>query len=289
LTAIARRLGIQTGDVTAPTTRWARGADGVRLHALDWGGAGAPVLLMHGGALCAHTWDYVALGLRAEFRLIAMDLRGHGESAWADEYSVERCIGDARALLDVLSIPRAHVVGMSLGGIIAVELTAAQPERVTSLALIDIAPGSVFGASAKMRAFVNEFPGAPSLDAAVEMALRVNPRSDPEQLRYRFNALLRQDENGVWVWKRDARRVEDYPEVVRRVEGMGQLAAAIEVPFLMVRGGRSKVLDEVAAAAFAARFVRGRWTSVSDAGHNVQEDKPLELISLLRAFWEAER
>src|SRR5947207_10964532 len=94
LRAITHRLGID-GDVSAPRTLWLEIAEGIRLRALDWGGNGAPVLLLHGGALTAQTWDYVCVGLRSEFRMIALDMRGHGESSWSDDYSIARLAADA--------------------------------------------------------------------------------------------------------------------------------------------------------------------------------------------------
>jgi pimeloyl-ACP methyl ester carboxylesterase len=285
LAAIAHKLGIPAEDLSRPSSLAFRSSDGLRLRAIDWGGDGPPVVLLHGGALSARTWDCVALGLRGQFRLIAPDLRGHGSSGWAETYSIERCVEDVDALLRQFALERVHVVGMSLGGLIAAEWAASSTQRVLSLTLIDIAPGSNFAASAKMREFVNQFPGAPDVEAAVQMALRVNPRSDPERLRYRFGELLRRDDSGNWVWKRDARRVADYPEIVRRVESLADKAAHIHAPFLMVRGERSKILDEAAAEGFAARFRQGFCSYVSDAGHNVQEDNPRELIDVLREFW----
>ena len=94
LPELARRLGVAFEDPTPPRDLTFIGADGVRLHALDWGGAGPPVLFLHGGRLTARTWDYVCLGLRSQVRAVALDMRGHGDSDWADDYTLDARVAD---------------------------------------------------------------------------------------------------------------------------------------------------------------------------------------------------
>src|SRR5258708_28517656 len=81
LPALAHRLGVSFRDATPPRHLALQGAGGVRLHALDWGGDGAPALFLHGGQLTAQTWDYVCLGLRGPGLANALHLRGHGPTA----------------------------------------------------------------------------------------------------------------------------------------------------------------------------------------------------------------
>jgi pimeloyl-ACP methyl ester carboxylesterase len=284
LGAITRRLGIG-GDVAAPRMLWFNVADGIRLRALDWGGDGAPVLLLHGGALTAQTWDYVCVGLRSEFRLIALDMRGHGESSWSDDYSIGRLAADATQTAVALGLPRLHVVGMSLGGVVAAELALTTTDLVRSLVMVDVAPGVEFDGTARMRGFLNGMTGAPSVDAVTDAAMRTSPGNDRERVAYRMNALLRQRADGVWQWRRDSRRIVDYPHILSHIERLQHRVGGFAAPFLMVRGGRSRSMPAPAAMAFASRFQDGRFVEISDAGHNVQEDNPAALIQVLRAFW----
>src|SRR5258706_6523343 len=76
LPALARRLGVSFRDARPPRHLALQGAGGVRLHALDWGGDGAPALFLHGGRLTAQTWDYFCLGLRGRVCAVSLDLRG---------------------------------------------------------------------------------------------------------------------------------------------------------------------------------------------------------------------
>src|SRR5215468_3004645 len=84
LATIADRLGIAVTDLAPPCSQSFRAPGGPNIHVLDWGGHGPPAVLLHGGSLTSHTWDYVAIALRADFRLVALDMRGHGASDWTD-------------------------------------------------------------------------------------------------------------------------------------------------------------------------------------------------------------
>ena len=284
LRAITRRLGID-GDVSAPRTLWFDLSRDVRLRALDWGGKGVPVLLLHGGALTAQTWDYVCVGLRSEFRLVALDMRGHGESSWSDNYSIVQWAADAAQTAIALRALPLHVAGMSLGGIVAAELALTTTGLVRSLAMVDVAPGVDFGATARMRGFINGMSGAPSVEAVIDAAMRTSQSSDRQRVAYRMKALLRQGADGYWKWRRDSRRTADYQHFLSHLQGLEERVGALRAPFLMVRGGRSRSMPASAAIAFSNRFHDGHFVEIADAGHNVQEDNPAALIKALRAFW----
>src|SRR5215472_5230620 len=82
LATIADRLGIAFTDLAPPRSQSFRTQDGPNIHVLDWGGQGPPAVLLHGGSLTARTWDYVAIALRADFRLAALDMRGPATPLW---------------------------------------------------------------------------------------------------------------------------------------------------------------------------------------------------------------
>jgi pimeloyl-ACP methyl ester carboxylesterase len=97
--------------------------------------------------------------------------------------------------------------------------------------------------------------------------------------------MMRRDLSGDWRWAHDDRRSPDYPALLTKVEEMVIAAEQLASPCLVVRGGRSEVFSDEAAARFAARFANGKWVAVPDAGHNVQEDNPAGLIATLSRFW----
>lgn len=285
LAAIVTRLGVPDPDLTPPVSRRVTGRSGLSLHLLDWGGEGPPVLLHHGGALTCQTWDYVAVALRRRFRLLALDMRGHGASGWASDYHLARFAEDSLDVLNSLGIERAHLCGMSLGGVAAAETALAAPHRALSLTMIDVGPGSVFEASARLRGFIQGINTAPSVEHVVTEAMRLNPLGDRERVYYRMRALLRDLPSGEVAWKRDSRRMTDFPHIMRRIGELTGRVGAFPAPALIIRGGRSRMFLEDSAAAFAALFPDGRQVTIAGAGHNVQEDQPLALASALIAFW----
>lgn len=254
---------------------------GLRLRLLDWPDDGEPLLLLHGGALTAHTWDLVCLEL-SEFRCVALDLRGHGESEWAQDYSIGANVGDVADLLAHLELGRVHIAGMSLGGTVAGHFAAAFPQAIATLTFVDVGPGVDFDATARMRAFVENAGPVETVEALVDAAIAISAHGDRDTIHYRYFRGLKPSPSGL-VWKHDQRRPRDYARILAQVDDLARLASAVSCPVLVARGGRSQVFSAAAAKAFATRFAQGRWTVIPDAGHNVQEDNPKALARALRA------
>src|SRR5262245_592393 len=122
----------------APTTG-SFDANGVKIHYLVQGD-GEPVVLLHGlHASAAMNWQLagVVKSLSAKYRVVAMDFPGHGRSDKPDDdkaYGVQM-VEDVVLLLDHLNIPKAHVVGYSMGGMVTMKLLATHPDRVKSAAV----------------------------------------------------------------------------------------------------------------------------------------------------------
>jgi 3-oxoadipate enol-lactonase len=115
----------------------------VRL-AFDVDGDGPPLLLIHGLGYCREGWGPAAALLAKHFRVIRFDNRGAGDSdAPRGPYSVGHLTRDALAVMDAASVERAHVVGVSLGGLVAQMLAAATPDRVERLVLVGTTPGGI--------------------------------------------------------------------------------------------------------------------------------------------------
>ena len=139
---------MQTPVVQTPVTHWVK-ANGLRFRCLEWPaapslpGGGPPAdalvaLLLHGLTSCAETWSLVAPALAETFRVLAPDLRGHGDTDKPGHgYDFPTINRDLTELLDGLGVRRAHVVGHSWGSNLAVSLAGHAPERVARLALLD--------------------------------------------------------------------------------------------------------------------------------------------------------
>ena len=117
--------------------QWAEVRD-LHMRYLDWGGDGTPVLALHGLASSSHWYDTVAPLLRQDFRIIAPDQRGHGQTTQAPSgYGWASVASDAVGLLDHLGVEQAAVLGHSWGSNVAVSVAAEFPARITSLVMIE--------------------------------------------------------------------------------------------------------------------------------------------------------
>ncbi|GLY38450.1 lactone hydrolase [Amycolatopsis sp. NBRC 101858] len=101
-------------------------------------GAGEPLVLLHPLALSGDLWTPLAEALSDEFQVFALDLRGHGDSAWDGKpFTIEDLADDVARTLDTLDLPAASLLGLSMGGSVAVNFAGRHPGRVRSLVLAD--------------------------------------------------------------------------------------------------------------------------------------------------------
>ena len=287
LALLASRYGIQHDNSTMPVPKRITAHDGLRLNVLDWQGSGETILFLHGGALTAHSWDLVCLGLRDEWRCLALDLRGHGDSEWAGEYRIDTAVRDVATLVVDQQLQRVHLVGNSLGGLVAAHFAATHADTTASLTLVDVGPKVNFAATQTIRDYIERTDGLDNFAAAIAAGMAVNPRIDRDALEYRLLHSMRQDADQRVYWKQDRRRMHDYDYFLGKIAEIERLAPTVGCDVLVARGARSRVFSDAAARACADLFARGRWVRIEDSGHNIQESNPAGLIASLREFLAA--
>lgn len=284
LSLLAARYGIEHHDASMPKAMRIAARDGVELNYLDWGGAGETIVFLHAGALTAHSWDLVCLGLRDRWRCLALDLRGHGDSGWAEEYRIETAVEDVATLIAHHGAQRVHLVGNSLGGLVAAHYAASHPQSVTTLTLVDVGPNVDFAATQTLRDYIEQTDGVANYAAAVEAGMNVNPRIDREALEYRLLHSMREGADRRVYWKQDRRRMLDYDYFLSKIAEIEHLAPAITARVLVARGARSRVFSDQSAHACAQSFARGRWVRIEDSGHNIHEANPAVFLGTLAEF-----
>src|SRR4029077_13411308 len=145
--------------------------NGLRLRYLEWGRPEAlPVVCVHGYTSSAEAFNAVARRLEDRAHLVAMDVRGHGESAWSPEgaYQYADQAGDLAALVDQLGLDRFVLIGTSMGGIIAMAYAAQHADRLRGLVINDIGP-EVGAGSSRITGMVGSRPADfASLNEAME-------------------------------------------------------------------------------------------------------------------------
>lgn len=290
LQTVAELAGLKLDSVALPREGFVQ-ANGLRLHYFDWGDPAAkPLVLLHGGALTAHTWDVVCLGLLPEFRCIVPDLRGHGDSDWAadGDYSPDAYRADLEALLAHVSLDRPVLIGNSLGGMTALRFAAERPasRQPEALVLVDIGPEMREAGRTRLRAFTGGPRELDSVEDFVERAMAFNPARRPDVLRRSLLNNLRQLPSGKWTWKYDPNRMGRGPSAAptATVADRWSDVRRITCPTLVVRGGRSDMFHDEDAEKLAATLADGRWIRIEDASHTVQGDQPLALVQAVREF-----
>jgi len=112
----------------------------LKLHFWDWGDNGKPnLVLVHGGMDHARSWDQIAEAFSDDFRVVAPDLRGHGDSSWAfgSMYSIAECILDLSTLIDIIGKQPVYIIGHSFGAAIILQYSGIYPEKVKKAVAIE--------------------------------------------------------------------------------------------------------------------------------------------------------
>lgn len=264
--------------------------DGRQASALAWGDSPPELVLVHGGAQNAHTWDTVALALGRP--LVAVDLPGHGHSDGGRNGSLDlrANAGDVATVVKALAPGAGAIVGMSLGGMTALALADAHPELVRAVTLVDITPGVTGAKAAAITAFIDGPESFADFDELLARTIEHNPTRSVPSLRRGIlhNAVQRED--GTWVWRYARFRAGDAataPESSPPLEpsGLWEVVSQLDVPLLLVRGMRPQsVVDDADEAELLRRRPDAQVAHVADAGHSVQGDAPVELARLLERF-----
>ncbi len=135
--------------------------NGIRLHYVEWGSRDAPTLiLLHGLHGHARVWDPLSKAVSRNYHVVALDMRGHGDSHWSDEtaYQAGDYLADLGAFVEGLGKSSVMLAGESLGGLVAFAFAAANPTRVDRLVVVDIGPDINGDAIRRMRDSANERP-----------------------------------------------------------------------------------------------------------------------------------
>ncbi len=256
---------------------------GLRLSALVWGDAEPEVVLIHGGAQNAHTWDTVALALGRP--LVAVDLPGHGRSDHrpAHNYGPASMADDVAVAVEALAPRTEAVVGMSLGGLTAICLAADHPHLVRRLGVVDVTPGTDHKKAEPIIAFVEGPEDFDSFEAILARTVEHNPTRSESSLRRGVLHNAHETPDGRWTWNYD--RMRDWKldggSAEPAFEGLWEKVSQIVAPTALWQGGAWSVVDDADVAEWMRRRPGTVHAVVDGAGHSIQGDQPLELVALI--------
>jgi pimeloyl-ACP methyl ester carboxylesterase len=252
--------------------------NGVRL-ACRVEGQGPPVLLLHGLGGSHAAWRKQGPEFARRYRVVAPDLRGFGASERQEPFTVQQHARDAAALLDALGIPRAHVVGLSMGGAVAMELALSEPQRVAGLVLANTAP------SFELRGWQRRYMGFSRLLLALLFGVggvarlfstAVFPAPHQESLRKRL--LERASHTSRWVYIASLRALVRW-DAEERLPRLGS-------PTLVI-GAEHDYTDIHEKRRWAARVPGARVVMLPGSRHRSELDAPAAFNEAVGRFLDA--
>lgn len=263
--------------------------NGLNIHYLDWGGdSGRNLLLVHGQGGNAHNWDHIAEALRDEFRVIAVDQRGHGDSDHAREgYAVDKFAADLAEFVEKTGIAPCDYAGASLGARNGIAYAGDRSDHLKHFVCLDYGPEmSVASARTQISGMNKRLLGWRSVDEYVSIQMQANPRPGEERYRRQAEHALRLNYAGKYVAKSD-------PEMfwingsfgAREVPYLWEQWGKITCPIMEMKGGESDFLSPEIKARMIESQPSMTWVDVPESGHGITNDNPDFLISELRAFF----
>ena len=273
----------------------------LKLSYVDWGNPDAPpLILQHGGRDHARSWDWVAEELARDWHVIAPDLRGHGDSAWAPDgnYDMGPFVYDFAQLVHTLGHEQVSIIAHSLGGNIATRFAGLYPEKVRKLVNIEgLGPSpkirdqrEAAGYSNRFRKWIEDRRKAagriprryPTIEAAYARMKEENGFLSDVQARHLTINGASRNEDGTWSWKFDPYLnvwpFEDVPD-----ERTNELWRAITCPVLLLYGTDSWASNpelDGRAEVFSDR----RTVEFENAGHWLHHDQFNRFIAEVRGF-----
>lgn len=261
--------------------------NGLRVHSLDWGNAGAPsVVCVHGFASSAQAFNALARHFAPRFHILVPDVRGHGDSAWSptEAYHCSDRVGDLAAFVDQLRLAQLTLIGTSMGGRIAMAYAREHPERLVRLVINDIGP-DVEGGLQRITQRLDTRPEAfATLDDAIAYRRQVSViRRSAEDERGLARGVLRQGPDGQWVRKMDPAYIRQRRQPGGRPQpALWPVLEHLPCPTLVVWGTESDILSEAQARRMVDVLPQGELVAVPGVGHAPTLVEPVVLAALER-------
>jgi len=242
-------------------------------------GQGAPLIILHGLFGSSDNWRNIATQLSEGRKVISVDLPNHGQSPHTDNVSYQAMADAVANLIKELGLKRVDIIGHSIGGKVAMTLTANYPEQVQSLIVVDMAPkrypdrhSDIFDALLAVdlpkltrRSEADVVLAKTIFNKAIRQFLLMNLVKRNEQLKWQLNLTV---------------LAQQYPKLIEAVcEGI-----SIKRSSLFIRGALSDYIEDDDVTLIKQQFSDTNIVTIEKAGHWVHAEKPDEFLSTVEAF-----
>lgn len=243
-------------------------------------GEGKPLIILHGVFGSSDNWQTLGKVFAEQHKIYLVDLRNHGNSPHSDEFNYGLMMDDVKELMKDEGIEKAHILGHSMGGKVAMHLATHYPNKVSKLIVVDIAP-KYYAPHHKQI-----FDGFHSVDLA---SLETRKEADDQMAKVISNMGVRlfilknlnRDKDGNFSWKLNVEAIE---KAIEEVGESIEEGVSFNGSTLFISGGKSDYIKEEDHAMIRSYFPNAEIETVAGAGHWVHAEKPDELSELVLNF-----
>jgi pimeloyl-ACP methyl ester carboxylesterase len=257
-------------------------ANGLRIHYVDWGNADKPpLILIHGLDRVARTFDHLATHFTSRYHVIAVDMRGHGDSGWHPEgrYLVEDHVGDLEGLVAQLKLRNIVIWGNSTGGRVAQVFAGLHPDLVSHVIAEDVGPERPQQISDSYAQRVKqEEAGWASEDELLARLRKAAGASEAVIGPYVRYGTKRRDDGRI-VWKRDPNLVKGFVST-----DLWRFVRDITAPTIYILGGRSNIVPPATQEELKKVLPRVQIVTIPGVGHYPSDEKPAEFLAIVDKF-----
>ncbi len=266
----------------APTDRTIS-VNGLDIHYVEWGAPDKPPLvLLHGIARVAHSFDHLAPHFAEKYRVIAIDMRGHGDSAWDPQgsYMVEDYTKDIVGVVRELKLRNMVLWGNSTGGRVVQMVAGQRPELVRAVIVEDVGPERPREVSNRRAdRMAKEADGWATFDDLYAQAQKENPRTPEAILKPFVQHASKKRADGRIVWKRDPAILNGFVPTE-----LWATVRQIKAPLIYILGGASNIVPAQTQMDIRRELKQSEIVMMPGLGHYPSDEKPQEFIEIVERF-----
>lgn len=244
-------------------------------------GEGKPVVILHGMFGTLDNWQGIAKQLAAHFMVFIVDLRNHGRSPHSDKFDYPTMAEDVKEFMENNWIFKAHLVGHSMGGKVAMKLATDHPDMVEKLAIVDIAPKAYIGNHLNIfeALFALDLKNLKSrMEASDFLATRIEEDGVRQFILKNLNI---NKDTQAYEWKMNLPVIH---KAYRHILGESELEHPFEGETLFIRGENSEYILPTEFEGYKKFFPKATLETVKNAGHWVHAEQPEAFLAVLTKF-----